>query len=104
MVDCHPVEPGVEVALHLGQEIADESLDVGELGTLVVRNDEAKLVRVVLRTIEKGGSVDVVTGGVVEAAWRALACHAVAYDVFEVRPGCAEIAARYPGIPRLDDD
>ena len=60
MVDGDPVELGVEVALHLGEQVADEGLEVGEPGAVLGRDDEAELVRVLLRPVEEGRPIHVV--------------------------------------------
>ena len=57
MIDRHPVELGVEVALHLGEQVADEGLEVGEPGAVLGRDDEAELVRVLLRPVEEGAAI-----------------------------------------------
>ena len=54
MIHRNPVELGVEVALHLGEQVADEGLQVGEPGAVLGRDDEPELVRIALRSIEEG--------------------------------------------------
>ena len=104
MIDRGPVEPGVEVALHLADEIADERLEVGETSTVLGRDDEAELVRVVARAAEQLGRIDIVVRGIVELARLALARGAVAQDVLQVRAGGAEIAARDARVAGAHDD
>ena len=103
VVDGHPVEPGIQIALHLGQKIANERLEVGKARSFVSRDDEAELVRVLLRPIQEGGAIDVITGRVVKAARRALAGHPVADDVLEMRPCRAEVAGNDARVAGLDD-
>ena len=103
VVDGHPVEPGVQITLHLGQEVANERLEVGKTRSFVSRDDEAKLVRVLLRPIQEGGAIDVITGRVVKAARRTLAGHPVADDVLEMRPCRAEVAGNDARVAGLDD-
>jgi DDE superfamily endonuclease len=55
MVHRHPVQPGLEVALHLREQVADERLEVGEPGAVLGRDDEAELMRVLPGTVEEGG-------------------------------------------------
>jgi hypothetical protein len=103
VVDGHPVELGIQIALHLGQQIADERLEVGKARSIVSRNDEAELVRVLRRSIQEGGAIDVIIGRVVEAARRTLAGHPVAHDVLEMRPRSAEVAGNDARVAGLDD-
>ena len=104
MIDGDPIELAVEIAFHLPHQIADEGLQVGEAGAVVGRDDEAELMRVGLRAVEKGQTVGVVAGGVIELAGLALARDAIALDVVEMGAGGAEIAAGDGGVARLDDD
>jgi len=97
MVDGHPVELGVEVALHLRHEVARKWLQFGQQRPVIGRDHEPELVRVLLRAIEKGAAIGVVADGFVEPAWRALAVHPVAHDLLEVRTRRAEIAVVSPG-------
>src|SRR5947207_2885314 len=69
MIYRHPVELRVEVALHLGHEVADERLEVGKAGSLIGRDNKAELMRVLLRAIKEGAAVHVLAGRIVEAAW-----------------------------------
>ena len=103
VVDGHPVEPGVQIALHLGHEVADERLEVGKARSLISRDDEAELVGVLLRPVQEGAAIDVIAGRVVKAAGRALAGHPVADDVLEVRPRRAEVAGNDARVAGLDD-
>ena len=104
MVHGHPVELGVEVALHLGQKVADEGLEVGEAGPLIGGDDEAELVRVLLGPVQKGAAVHIVGVGIVETTGSAFAGDAITNDVLHVRPRRAEIAGDDARVARLDDD
>ena len=95
---------GVEVALHLGEQVADEGLEVGEPGAVLGRDDEPELVRVLPGAVEEGRAIRLVVRGVIEMAGDALAGDAIAQDVLEVGAGGAEVAADDPGVARLDDD
>src|SRR5262245_52776836 len=61
------------------------------------------LVRILLRPIQEGGTIDVITGRVVKAARIALAGHLVAHDVLEMRPCRAEVAGSEARVAGLDD-
>jgi len=100
MIDRHPVEPGVEVALHLGHEVADEWLEVGKPRPLVGRDDEAELVRVLLRAIQEGAAVNVIARGLVEAAGRTFAGDAVPHGPIKSTYHVHIHTARSPGSSR----
>ena len=104
MIDRHPVELGLEVALHLREQVADEGLEVGEPGAVLGRDDEPELVRVLPGPVEEGGAIRLVVRGVIEMAGHALAGDAIAHDVLDVGAGGAEVAADDPGVAGLDDD
>jgi hypothetical protein len=103
MVHGHPVELGVEVALHLGQEVANEGFEVGEAGALVGRHDEAELVRVLVGPVQEGAAVHVISGGIVEPPGGAFAGDAIANDVLQVRSRRTEVAGDDADVARLDD-
>jgi hypothetical protein len=104
MVHGHPVELGVQVALHLGEQVANEGLEIRKPGALVGGDDEAELVRVLLGPVQEGAAVDVVAVGIVEPAGGALARDAIAHDVLHVRPGRTQVAGDNARVARLDDD
>jgi len=104
MIDSNPVELGVEVALHLGEQVADEGFQVRKLGSLISGDDKPKLMRVLLRPVEKGVNVHSVGCWSVATAGRAIAGDAITNDVPHVRPRRAEIAGDDARIARLDDD
>lgn len=81
MVDRNPVQLGAEVPLHLLHEIADDRFEVSQPLAVLSRDDEAELMRVILRAGEEGLTVGIVTAGVIEPACVALARDAVALDV-----------------------
>jgi len=92
MVHSRPVELGVEVALHLGQEVANEGLEVGEARPLVGGDDEAELVRVLLGPVQEGAAVHVIPGGIVEPTAGAFARDTITNDVLQVSPRRTEVA------------
>ena len=104
MVGGDPVEPGREIVLHLPHEIADEGLEVAELGAVLGRDDEAELVAIAGAAFEERLAVGLVDRRVIEAARFSFPGDAVALDVAQVRPRRAEIAALEPNHPGLDDD
>src|SRR5215468_10798146 len=48
VIDCDPVEPGPEIAFHLSDEVAGEGLEIGHLGSILRRNDEAEVMPIVM--------------------------------------------------------
>jgi hypothetical protein len=100
----HPIELGIEVALHLGEQVANEGLEVGEAGPLVGGDDEAELVRVLLGPFQEGAAIDIIPVGIVETTRSAFARDPVANDVLEVGPHRAEVAGDNARVARLDDD
>ena len=98
-----PFEPGVEITLHQCHEVSNEGLEVRKARSLISRDDEAKLVGVLLRPIQEGAAIDVITGRVVKAARRTLAGDPVAHDVREMRPCRAEVAGNDARVAGFDD-
>src|SRR5262245_7449880 len=103
VIDGHPIQLGVEITLHLGHQVANERLEVRKAGSLISRDDEPELVRVLLRPIQESTAIHVIAGRIVEATGGALAGHAVADDVLEMRSCRAEVAGSDARIARLDD-
>jgi len=93
-----------EVALHLGEQVADEGLEVGKTRTLVGGDDEAELVRILLGPVQERGAIRVIRVGIVEPAGGAFARDPVANDVLDVRPRRAQVAGDNARVARLDDD
>ena len=104
VVDRHPVELRVEVLLHLPHQVADERLEVLQAAAVLRRDDEAELVRIVLRAVEERVAVGLVAGGVVELPRSAVAGDAVALDVAQVGLGRAEVAGVLAGVACPHDD
>ncbi len=92
VIDGDPIELGAEILLHLAHEVADERLEIGETGAVLGRDDEAELMRIALRALEKGLEIGVVGRRVVEPSRQTLSGDAVALDVAQVRLGGPEIA------------
>ena len=60
MIGGDPVEPGREIVLHLPHEIADEGLQVAELGAVLGGDDEAELVAIAGAAFEERLAVGIV--------------------------------------------
>ena len=68
------------------------------------RDDEAELVRVVLRALEEGVAIGIITVRVVEPSGLAVAGDAVALDVAQMGACRAEVAGPLARVARPDDD
>src|SRR5581483_2422261 len=103
VVDGHPVEPGVEILLHLPHEVADEGLEIRDPGAVLGRHDEAELMRVAFRAIEERVAVNVIPAGIVEPARLTVAGDTVPLDVAQVRLRRAEVAGALTRVARPYD-
>jgi len=63
VIDWDPFKPGLEIALHLGDEVAGEGLEIGHLGGVLRRDDEAEVVPIVLVALYEGRGIGPVFGG-----------------------------------------
>ncbi len=104
MIDRHPVEARVEVALHPGHQVAHEGFEVVELGPVLWRDDEAELVAVAVAAFQELLAIGLVACRVIELAGLAVARDAIALDVFEVRLRGSDALVPELDQPRLDDD
>src|SRR5258708_2163616 len=48
VIDRDPIEPGPEIALHLGDEVTGEGLQIGHLGGILRCDDEAEVMPIVM--------------------------------------------------------
>src|SRR5262245_11879521 len=104
MIDPDPVELGAKVLFHLLHEIADHGLEFRDAITVLGRDYEAKLMRILRGALEEGISIGLVGDRIIEAPRIALAGDAVALDVAQVRARCAELTGSLARIARPDDD
>ena len=65
---------------------ANEGLEIGHARTFVGGNDQAELMRILLRPIEECAGIHGITSRPIETARCAVAGHAITDDVFHVRP------------------
>ena len=63
VIDCDPVEPGPDIALHLRREVAGERLEVGQFGCVLRRDDEAEVMPIVMAAPRKGRGIGPVLCG-----------------------------------------
>ncbi|MCC8234753.1 hypothetical protein [Pinisolibacter aquiterrae] len=101
MVDRHPVEPGAEILLDLGHQVAREAGEIVEGDPILGRDDEAELVAIVLATREEGITVGAILARRIELAALAIPRGAVALDVAQMRRRATALPCR-PDEARLD--
>src|SRR5262245_9305093 len=104
MIDRDPVELSVKVDLHLPDEVADERFQVSKLGAVISGNNEAELVRIVCRSVEKGSAIDVLARSIIEPARPTVPRNAIAQDVPQVCLCRAKPAARDGRVASLHDN
>ena len=80
------------------------SFQIGEPSAVLSGDDEAELMRVILRALEEGGAIDVVALCIVEPPHVSFTGNAIALDVSDVRTRGAHIAGGDACVARLDDD
>ena len=89
--------------LHLRHQPADERLEVRILVAILGRDDEAELMAVLAAALEERLAVGDVLPARIEPARLALAGHAVALDIAQMRAGAGQPLAGEPHQPRLHD-
>ena len=87
MVHRGPIELRSQVSFEFAHEVAGEAREVAELRAVFGRDDEAKLVAVVLAAIEEGIAVGPVLRRRIEPAALAIARGAVALNITEMSSG-----------------
>ncbi len=81
VLDRDPVEPRSEILLGVGHQVAGERLEVGHVGRVLGRDDEAEVVAIVDTALGKGAPIGLVVLGVEQAAGSAVFGDAVALQV-----------------------
>src|SRR5712691_10680547 len=97
MVHRHPIELRSRVSFEFAHEVAGEAGQVSELRALLRRDDDAKLVAVVLAAIEEGVAVGPVLRRRIEPAALAIARGAVALNITQMSGGAAVLAGGTDG-------
>src|SRR5216683_6789170 len=103
MVHRDPIELRSQVSFEFAHEVAGEAGQVAELRTILRRDDDAKLVAVVLAAIEEGVAVGPVLRRRIQPAALAIARGAVALNITQMSGGAAVLAGGTDGA-RFDDD
>ena len=84
VIDRDPVELRAEIALGLGHQFAGERLQIGKLGRVVGRDDEAEVVAVAVASFREGMGVRRIHLRVEQAAGFAVTGRAVAAEIAEM--------------------
>src|SRR6266852_8323244 len=87
VIHRHPIELRSQVSFDLAYEVAGEAREVAELRAVLRRDDDAKLVAVVLAAIEEGIAVGPVLRRRIQPAALAIARGAVALNITEMSSG-----------------
>src|SRR5690606_1211604 len=103
VIDRDPIEPSAEIGFHLGHEVARIGREVGKIGAILARDDEAELVAILRAALDEGSTAVAVLAGRIELAALALARGAVALDVAQMGGGFA-VLARALDVAGFDDD
>src|SRR6516165_4390558 len=103
MVHCHPIELRSQVTVELAHEVAGEAGEIAELSPLFGRDDEAKLMAIVLAAVEKGIAVGPVLRRRIEPTTLAIARGAVALNITQMSGGSSVLSGSTDGA-RLDHD
>ena len=84
VIDRDPVEPGAEVLLHVGDELAGEGLEVADLGGVLRRDDEPEMMAVVLAALGEGALVRFIARGIEHPRRLAVFGHTFAFQIGDV--------------------
>src|SRR6266581_704013 len=103
MVHRDPIELRSQVTFEFAHEVAGEAGQVSELRALLRRDDDAKLMAIVLAAIEEGIAVGPVLRRRIQPAALAIARGAVALNITQMSGGAAVLAGGTNGA-RFDHD
>src|SRR5450631_4102003 len=88
VVDRDPVEFCPEVGFHLLHQITGGLARVGQLSTVLGRDDEAELMPVIPPPFQKRAAILYIALGRIDVALRAILGHAVPFEIAQVRFHC----------------
>ena len=100
MIDCDPVQPRFQIALHLVDQLAGKPAKVAQLDTILRRYDKAELMWVVHAPVEKGRTIGMVECPAIELAGLSLTAHPVALEITHMRiarPASRSLELHYAG-------
>ncbi len=92
MVHRDPIELRSQVTFEFAHQVAGEAREVAEAHTVLRRDDDAKLMAVVLAAIEEGVAMGAVLRRRIEPAALAIARGAVALNITEMSGGTAVLS------------
>src|SRR6266851_9976673 len=85
VIDRDPVELRPEVGFHLLHQSAGGLTRIGQVRTILGRDDEAELMAVIASPLKEGAAILHVPLGRIDLALRAILRHAVPFEVTQVR-------------------
>ncbi|WP_242443349.1 hypothetical protein [Sphingobium sp. LB126] len=103
VIDSHPIEFRAKVGLDAAHQIAGVVGEIGKIGGILGRDDEAELVAIILAAIKEGISISAVLGRRIELATLAITRCSVALDVAQMGSPFA-IPPRALNVSGFDDD
>src|SRR3974390_2670250 len=106
MIKADPIELGTQIALHIGYEIAGESLEIAHFGGILRADDEPEMMPVLFAPFRKGLVVGGIASAVEHLGIAAIHRDALALEIGNVRRKGrrTEAAPVMPDDTRLDDD
>jgi len=106
VLDRDPVEPGLKVLLHVGEEVAGERLEVSHLDSFLGADNESEMMPIPTAALGKGRRVGGVAFGIEQPGVPAVSGHSLALEISDVsgKRGRAERSTAVAGDARLDDD
>src|SRR3974390_426248 len=106
MIKADPIELGTQIALHIGYEIAGESLEIAHFGGILRADDEPEMMPVVFAPFRKSLVVGAIASAVEHLGIAAVHRDALTLEIGDVRRKRRRTEAP-PAMPydaRFDDD
>ncbi|WP_233141320.1 hypothetical protein [Haematobacter missouriensis] len=103
VIDRHPIELRAKIALNAAHQIAGVLGEIGKIGGIFRRDDEAELVAIILAAIKEGISIGTIVGGGIKLTTLAITRCSVALDVAQMGSTFA-ILPRALNVSGFDDD
>jgi hypothetical protein len=84
MIDCDPVELRPKIALRVPHQVARETLQVGELVSIIWRHNEPEMMPVAVATAGEAPMIDILLGSTEQASGGPVPGHALSAEVAEM--------------------
>ena len=84
MIDCHPVQPGVEITFGIGHQFAGKGAKVRHLGSVLRRDCEPEMMPIILAPLRKSLGIGTVRPGIEHLRVGAVAGNALALEICDV--------------------